>query len=135
MLQYNEKDETDPRLIANKDQQLIDVEQILEHVGEKSGPKGELYFKVRWKGLTEREDTWLPWRDLLHNTILHAYLREHKMGSLIPRSKKTSSKIGVETILPPQNEDTNMTNVQIHVASNKRNNRQYKERSSKKQKK
>ena len=132
---HYEKDETDPRLIANKDQQLIDVEQILEHVGEKSGPKGELYFRVRWKGLTEREDTWLPCRDLLHNTILHAYLREHKMGSLIPRSKKTSSKIGVETILPPQNEDTNMTNVQIHVASNKRNNRQYKERSSKKQKK
>ena len=52
---FNPKD-TDPRLVANKDQQLFDVEQILEHVGEQKGPKRE----VRWKGLTKKEDSWSP---------------------------------------------------------------------------
>ena len=79
---------TDPRLIANKDSQQFDVGQILEHSGDRYGSKDQLYFKVRWLGLTEREDSWLPWKELRHNTILHAYLRTHKMSSLIPRGDK-----------------------------------------------
>jgi Chromo (CHRromatin Organisation MOdifier) domain len=77
---------------------LVDVDRIMEHVGETKGPKGELYFRVRWKGLTEKEDTWLPWRELLHNTILHEYLRKNKMASIIPHTRKSKSILSTDDL-------------------------------------
>ena len=53
---------------------------------------------MRWKGLTEKEDSWLPWRDLLHNTVLHKYLKANKMSSIIPRDTSTIAQNNIAEV-------------------------------------
>ena len=77
---------TDPRLVANKDQQLFDVDSILEMRGDPYKSKKQLFFLVRWKGLTSVDDTWLPWKELRNNSILHAFLIDNKLKSLVPKN-------------------------------------------------
>jgi hypothetical protein len=76
---------TNPQLIANKDQQLFDVGSILEFRGDPRKSKKQLYFLVRWQGLTSKEDSWLPWKELRDNTILHKFLMENNMRYLVPK--------------------------------------------------
>ena len=85
---HYDPDHTDLRLIANKDSQQFDIDRILEYTGDRYGSKDQLFFKIRWLGLTEKEDSWLPWKELRHNIVLHDYLRANKMSSLIPRGDK-----------------------------------------------
>jgi hypothetical protein len=81
--QYN-PDKTDPRIVANRDQQAFDVERILAHQGE--GTRKATYtFLVRWIGYTADDDTWLPWSELRNNIKLHEYLRQINKASWIPR--------------------------------------------------
>ena len=75
---------TDPQLVANKDQQLFDVESILEMRGDPNKSKKQLFFLVRWKGLTSVDDSWLPWKELRNNSILHAFLIDNKLKRLVP---------------------------------------------------
>lgn len=76
---------TDPVLIANKDQQMVNVESILEMKGNPHKSRNNLYFKVHWKGCTEREDSWEPYSNLRHNSILHEFLIRNKLRKLIPK--------------------------------------------------
>jgi len=82
---YYDPTETDPVLIANKDQQLAIVESILEMNGNPHGSRKDLMFKVHWKGRTEKDDSWEPYTNLRHNSILHEYLIQQKLKKLIPK--------------------------------------------------
>jgi len=82
---YYDPSETDLVLIANKDKQLAIVESILEMNGNPHGSRKDLMFKVHWKGRTERDDSWEPYTNLRHNSILHEYLLRHKLKKLMPK--------------------------------------------------
>jgi hypothetical protein len=77
----------DPDGVANKDYQLYVVDSILEHIGD---PKhySQMEFKVRWKGYDDTFNRWLPWRELIHNSILHKYLFENGLKRLIPKKHR-----------------------------------------------
>jgi len=77
---------TDPQLIANKDQQLFTVESILEMRGTPRGSKKHIFFLVRWLGLDSTDDSWLPWKELRNNSILHKFLVDNKLKFLIPKN-------------------------------------------------
>jgi Chromo (CHRromatin Organisation MOdifier) domain len=74
---------TDPRLVANVDQEAFDVESILAHRGNLNR-KGTLEFRVRWAGYDETSDTWEPWKNLRTNEQLHLYLRKKGLSRLLP---------------------------------------------------
>ena len=64
---------------------MVVVDQILDMQGDPKGSRKDLYFKVRWKDCTEREDSWEPYSNLRHNIVLHAYLVANRLKHLIPR--------------------------------------------------
>ena len=74
----------EPRLIANKDQQMWEVEEIIAHRGNPKR-RSSMTFRVRWTGFTEDDDTWEPWKNLRKNLKLHAYLRKSNLTALLPK--------------------------------------------------
>ena len=74
----------EPRLIANKDQQMWEVDEIIAHRGS-AKKRSAMTFRVRWTGFTEDDDTWEPWKNLRKNLKLHAYLRKSNLTALLPR--------------------------------------------------
>jgi hypothetical protein len=74
---------TDPRLVANADQKVSDIEAIVAHRGQVKR-KSSMQFKVRWAGLGEEGDTWEPWSSLRTNHFLFLYLASRKLKTLIP---------------------------------------------------
>jgi hypothetical protein len=76
--------ETDPKLVAYKDNRHFAVESIISHTGDRK-MKSEMKFVVRWAGYDASQDSELPWKELRTNVALHNYLRENKMKSLIPK--------------------------------------------------
>ena len=82
--QFNyEPQHTDPFNIAIKDQQEHVIEAILNHSGDKQN-KTEMEFLVRWKGESDENNLWMPWKEVRRNPILHKYLQDNKMKSIIP---------------------------------------------------
>jgi transposase InsO family protein len=75
----------DPRVIANKDKQVWDVQAILGHTGVKR-KKSEMEFKVHWVGFPPEDYTMGTWKDLSSNAVLHRYLIDNGMKSIIPKS-------------------------------------------------
>jgi hypothetical protein len=84
---YYDPDIVDPGQVAQIDKQMWTVERIVAHSGRRDKRKS-LLFKVRWAGCTEAEDTWQTLADLRHNILLHKYLRDHNMTTLIPEIHK-----------------------------------------------
>ena len=81
-------DEVDPRLVANKDQQMWDVEEVISHKGDPKGSKKQLFFRIKWAGLDSSENTWEAWETVRDTAALHAYLAKKKLRSLIPQKFK-----------------------------------------------
>jgi len=81
---YYDKEHTDPRQIACKDEQQFDIESIEDHSGNRYEPSS-MQFKVKWKH-NNSEDlyTWESLKTLRASHALHEYLRKNKMKSLIP---------------------------------------------------
>lgn len=78
---------TDPRLVANKDLGFFDVDRVLNHSGQDR--KVSTYkFLIRWRGYDDSHNTWEQWENVRNNLVVHQYLREHKLASLIPRKFK-----------------------------------------------
>jgi len=75
----------DPRLIANRDQQMFDIEEIISHEGNRYEPK-TMKFQVRWAPINDQPNaiTWESLKTLRSAKPLHEYLVKHKMKSLIP---------------------------------------------------
>jgi hypothetical protein len=74
---------TDPKAVAYKDQQLFEVERILQHQGSKA-KRTLMKFQVKWLGYEESDNSWVEWKDIRSNAVLHVYLREHNMAAIIP---------------------------------------------------
>jgi hypothetical protein len=87
---------TDPRKIACGDSQEFHVERVIEHAwrmeGEvnstaQAGPsssdrkkrkkRSDLFFKIRWLGFDETEDTWEPWKGVMHVDVVKDYCEQH----------------------------------------------------------
>jgi len=52
---------------------MVVVDQILEVQGDPKGSRKDLYFKVRLKDCTQREDSREPNSNLRGNIVLHTY--------------------------------------------------------------
>jgi hypothetical protein len=77
----------DPRLVANKDYNVFDVESILKHKGKPT--RSSLQFLVKWVGYDDTHNSWEPWKNLRDNAILHQYLYNNKqLKSLVPDKYK-----------------------------------------------
>ena len=76
---------TDPVAVANRDKQMVVVDQILDMQGDLKDSRKDLYFKVRWKDCTEQKDSWEPYSNLRHNIVLHAHIVASRLRHLIPR--------------------------------------------------
>ena len=83
---------TIPRLVANRDQQVFDVDHILAHRGDPKR-KSSLEFLVRWTGYTDAHDTWEPWNSLRDTHALHRYLSAHRLKALIPKKYVQSAAL------------------------------------------
>jgi hypothetical protein len=90
-----EEDVHDPKDIALGDNREWKIEKIIEHVGAFSSQakKSELQFKVRWLGLAEKFDKWLPWKELRLCEQLHNYLVSIKQEKHIPKNLTTESDV------------------------------------------
>ena len=78
---------TCPTSVALRDRQETVVGEILRHSGD---PKriSTLDFLVRWQGFDDKENLWVPWKELRNNPILHQYLRDHGMKTKIPKEHR-----------------------------------------------
>ena len=63
--------------------QLFQVEKILKHKGTKAR-RVQMEFRVKWLGYDDSDNSWVKWKDISHNALLHNYLREHNMATIIP---------------------------------------------------
>ena len=87
-------DETrlDAAAVANHDDGVEVVEQILDHEPKKNNYIGqrvsEMSFKVRWANLPPEYDRWLNWKELRNNSALIQYLRNNNLQRLIPREHR-----------------------------------------------
>ena len=50
------------------------IERVIEMKGRPRGSKSQIYFKIRWAGLSEAEDTWLSWKDGFRTTAVQNFL-------------------------------------------------------------
>ena len=83
---YYDELQTNPFDVAAKDLDEEVVEAIVDHTEHPQ--KSQMEFQVRWLGYDERHDSWLPWKALRDNTVLHKYLFDHGMAKLIPREHR-----------------------------------------------
>jgi hypothetical protein len=74
---------TKPKIVARRDNNSFIVERVLEHTGIPN-KKSDMDFLVRWLGYGQRDDLWLPWKELRDNNALHKYLHDHAMDKIIP---------------------------------------------------
>ena len=77
----------DPIKIAMCDEQFYEVEKVLEHRGSFDNKKN-LFFKVKWFGYENEDNTWEPWKNLRTNVELHNYLRNNNLQAHIPKNFK-----------------------------------------------
>ncbi len=87
-----DKAKTDPRVIANKDNQMFDVEQILSHSGRRQ-KLSTLTFRVRWRGYGPEDDTTESWKTLKDTVPMHNYLRSIGWSSLIPKKFAVAAEL------------------------------------------
>ena len=69
------------------DEQFYEVEKVLEHRGQ-FNKKDKLFFKVKWLGYANEDNTWEPWKNLRNNVELHKYLRNNNLQTHIPKHYK-----------------------------------------------
>jgi len=84
---FSYEDENGLLAIRRKDTNEWVVEAILQHSGNET-QKSQMDFLVKWEGLDEAYNRWLPWKELRNNVKLHEYLRVVKLGKLIPKEHR-----------------------------------------------
>jgi hypothetical protein len=81
---HYDENKIDPRSIANQEAQVYDVKCIHKHIGN-TKKVSTLKFFVEWVGFPDHEDyTWIDWKELRTNIILHQYLVKVNLSKLIP---------------------------------------------------
>ena len=77
------------RQVANRGQQLWDVEEVLSHIGSlKAKNKTSLKFMVKWVGSDETTEQ--PWSSLVNNRLLHHYLIKIGKHTWIPTKYRSN---------------------------------------------
>ena len=76
-----------PQEVAAHDSDEFIVESILGHTGDFK-KKNSLSFHVRWLGYTPADDTWEPWKNVMHVQKLHTYLRSIGLENVVPKYPK-----------------------------------------------
>ena len=79
-------EEIDPENVAIRDQGEFIVEDIVDAIMDKTLPKTQWSFQVRWAGYDESFDEWLDWNQLKSVEALHKYLRRNNLAKFIPKS-------------------------------------------------
>ena len=74
---------TDPLEVAARDKQEYLIDKVLAHIGDVKRVS-TLEFKILWLGYPMSEASWVPWANVRETEALHAYLREKRLGRLIP---------------------------------------------------
>jgi hypothetical protein len=77
-------DRVNPQDVAAHDDEEFLVESVLAHRGNLS-KKTTLEFQIRWLGYSPSDDTWEPWKNVMHLDKLHDYLRSIGQEKLIPK--------------------------------------------------
>jgi hypothetical protein len=70
--------------IAGRDYLEFFIEKIIAMSGNNK-KLSTLDFHVKWLGYDDTFNLWLPWKDLRSTEILHSYLRQNKLGYLVPK--------------------------------------------------
>jgi hypothetical protein len=74
-----------PRDVAKRDiLTLFDIEEILNHVGNRSVKKTDWDFLCKFSGWDDAYNLWLPYKELSENEALHRYAIKNRMKFLIP---------------------------------------------------
>jgi Integrase core domain len=76
---------TDPREVAMHEAQEFEIEAVTSYRGDRYGSRKDLEFEVKFK---DGDIQWLPYSEIKRTDALHAYLRAHRMTSLIPQDCK-----------------------------------------------
>ena len=82
-----DEERVNPQEVAAHDSDEFIVESILSHTGDFK-KKNSLSFQVRWLGYTPVEDTWEPWKNVMHVEKLHTYLRSIGLENMVPKYKR-----------------------------------------------
>jgi hypothetical protein len=64
------------------------IEKVLDMKGNPRERKDQIFFKVRWAGYGEEDDTWVSWKDGRTATAVQLFLRDHSN----PRVRKLGMK-------------------------------------------
>jgi len=78
---------TNPTSIVQQNEQEFAVAQILGH-REDPQRRATMEFLVSWTDFGADQNSWEPYKALMHVDVLHAYLRRHRMRTLIPKEHK-----------------------------------------------
>ena len=84
---HYEAGEVDPAVVAQTDSQEFEVENIVSHAGDPN-KKGSLDFLVKWAGYDDSQNTYVPWKELRNNPVLHEYLKTHGLKKLVPQEHR-----------------------------------------------
>ena len=82
---YQDMLQMSPRDVAKRDiLTLFDVEEILNHNGNRSVKNTDWDFLCKFSGYDDAYNLWLPYKELSQNEALHRYAIRNKMKHLIP---------------------------------------------------
>jgi len=76
-----------PTSIAQQNEQEFAVAQIVSQRGDPQR-RATMEFLVRWTDFGADQNSWEPYKALMHVDVLHEYLRRHRMPTLIPKEHK-----------------------------------------------
>jgi hypothetical protein len=84
--------QTDPTDVARRDYVEFFVEEILDHKGN-TKRLTSLEFLVKWSSYDDTHNSWEPYANLRKTTVLHTYLREKNLLSLIPKEFRLNTHL------------------------------------------
>ncbi len=81
-----------PIEVAERNAGEFFVERIIDHNGLVRNRK-DMTFLVRWKGYTEKNDTWESYNNVRLTQAFMDYCTEKKMRSLVSKNLKSSNEL------------------------------------------
>jgi hypothetical protein len=74
---------TDPAQVAKGDNNDWTVERVVQHKGQ-DRLKSTYEFEVKWEGVSEEYNLWLPWKQLHDNEAVIHYCNTNNMQWMLP---------------------------------------------------
>ena len=81
---------SNPQAAALKDEGAFLVESVRAHRNGSRRSRGDLEFHIKWVGYDLEETDWHPWNKFYANAVVHQYLRDNHMATLIPKRFRPS---------------------------------------------